>query len=54
MIDYWSNMLGIDIEEQKELKSYDRIKLYDGAIEALKELKCSKHMILITNVTERR
>ena len=49
-IDYWSNMLGIDIEEQKRAKeSYDRIKLYDGAIEALKELKCSKHMILITN-----
>ena len=43
-------MLGIDIEEQKRAKeSYDRIKLYDGAIEALKELKRSKHMILITN-----
>ena len=49
-IDYWSNMLGIDIEEQKRAKeSYDKIKLYDGAIECLKELKCSKHMILVTN-----
>ena len=49
-IDYWSNMLGINIEEQKRAEeSYEKIKLYDGAIECLKELKRSYQMILITN-----
>ena len=49
-LDYWSNMLGIDIEEQKRLpESYDKIKLYDGAFDILKKVKKDRKIILITN-----
>jgi len=49
-VDYWSNMLNIDIEAQKRSQeSFSKIKLYDGVIDTLKELKTTKKMILITN-----
>lgn len=49
-LDYWSNMLDIDIEEQKKTKeSYEKIKLYEGSISCLKKLKNKMKMILITN-----
>jgi len=49
-LDYWSNMLDIDIEEQKRLpESYDKIKLYDGVFDILKKIKKDRKIILITN-----
>lgn len=49
-VDYWSNMLNIDIVAQKRSEeSFSKIKLYDGVIDTLKELKTTKKMILITN-----
>ena len=49
-LDYWSNMLNIDIEEQKRLpESYDKIKLYDGVFDILKKIKKDRKIILITN-----
>ena len=49
-LDYWSNMLDIDIEQQKRLpESYDKIKLYDGVFDILKKMKKDKKIILITN-----
>lgn len=49
-LDYWSNMLGIDIEEQKRLpESYDKIKLYDGVFDILRKIKKNRKIILITN-----
>ena len=49
-LDYWSNMLGIDIEEQKRLpESYDKIKLYDGVFDILRKIKKDRKIILITN-----
>ena len=49
-VDYWSNMLGIDIEAQKRSeKSFSRISLYDGVIDTLSVLKNKTKMILITN-----
>ena len=39
-LDYWSNMLDIDIEKQKKAKeSYEKIKLYEGSIPCLEKLK---------------
>lgn len=49
-VDYWSNMLDIDIEAQKRSeKSFSRISLYDGVIDTLSVLKDKTKMILITN-----
>ncbi len=49
-LDYWSNMLDIDIEEQKRAKeSYEKIKLYDASLPCLEKLKNKMKMILITN-----
>ena len=49
-VDYWSNMLSIDIEAQKRSeKSFSKISLYDGVIDTLSALKNKKKMILITN-----
>jgi len=49
-VDYWSNMLNIDIEAQKRSeKSFSRISLYDGVIDTLSVLKNKTRMILITN-----
>ena len=49
-VDYWSNMLNIDIEAQKRSeKSFSRISLYDGVIDTLNVLKNKTKMILITN-----
>ena len=49
-VDYWSNMLDIDIEAQKRSEmSFSRIRLYDGVIDTLSVLKDKTKMILITN-----
>ena len=49
-LDYWSNMLDIDIEKQKKAKeSFEKIKLYEGSISCLEKLKGKMKMILITN-----
>ena len=49
-VDYWSNMLSIDIEAQKRSeKSFSKISLYDGVIDTLSVLKNKTKMILITN-----
>ena len=49
-LDYWSNMLGIDIEAEKRSKeSLSRIKLYDNVINTLSELKKNIRLILVTN-----
>ena len=49
-LDYWSNMLDIDIEKQKKAKeSYEKISLYEGSISCLEKLKDKMKMILITN-----
>ena len=49
-VDYWSNMLDIDIEAQKRSeKSFSRISLYDGVIDTLNALKNKTKIILITN-----
>ncbi len=49
-VDYWTNMLGIDIvAEKKSEPSLSRIKLYDNVIDTLSELKKHIRLILITN-----
>ena len=49
-LDYWSNMLGIDIEaEKRSEESLSKIKLYDNVINTLIELKKHTRLILITN-----
>ena len=49
-VDYWSNMLDIDIEAQKRSeRSFNKISLYDGVIENLNKLKNKSKIILITN-----
>ncbi len=49
-LDYWSNMLDVDIEAEKKSKeSLDKIMLYEDAQETLKSLKKRFRMILITN-----
>ena len=49
-VDYWSNMLDIDIEAQKRSeKSFSRISLYDGVIDTLSVLNNKTKTILITN-----
>ena len=49
-VDYWSNMLDIDIEAQKKSEaSLSKIKLYDNVIYTLSELKKDMRLILITN-----
>ena len=49
-LDYWSNMLDIDIEKQKKAKeSFEKIRLYEGSISCLEKLKGKMKMILITN-----
>ena len=49
-IDYWSNMLNVDIEAEKRSSlSFDRIKLYEGVTETLNKLKNRYKLVLITN-----
>ena len=49
-VDYWSNMLNVDIEAEKRSSiSLDRIQLYDGVTETLNKLKDKYRLILITN-----
>tara|TARA_B100000965_G_C19558296_1_gene743272 strand:+ start:293 stop:964 length:672 start_codon:yes stop_codon:yes gene_type:complete len=49
-LDYWSNMLGIDIEaEKRSEESLSKIKLYDNVTSTLAELKKQTRLILITN-----
>ena len=49
-VDYWSNMLNVDIEAEKRSSiSFDRIQLYEGVTETLNKLKDSFRLILITN-----
>ena len=49
-LDYWSNMLGIDIEAEKRSdESLSRIRLYDNVVDTLSELKKHTRLILITN-----
>ena len=49
-VDYWSNMLNIDIESEKRSSiSFDRIQLYEGVTETLNKLKDNFRLILITN-----
>ena len=49
-VDYWSNMLNVDIEAEKRSSiSFDRIQLYDGVTETLNKLKDKFRLILITN-----
>ena len=49
-VDYWSNMLNIDIESEKRSSiSFDRIQLYEGVTETLNKLKNNFRLILITN-----
>lgn len=49
-IDYWSNMLNVDIEAEKRSSlSFDRIKLYEGVTETLNKLKNRYRLLLITN-----
>ena len=48
-IDYWSNMLAIDIKKEKE-RNMEKIKLLKGAEDFLKNLsKNNKNLFLITN-----
>ena len=49
-LDYWSNMLNIDIEQEKlSSDMIDRIKLKDGAIEFLENYHKNKNLFLVTN-----
>ena len=49
-LDYWSNMLRIDIEaEKRSEESLSKIKLYDNVTSTLAELKKQTRLILITN-----
>ena len=49
-VDYWSNMLNVDIEAEKRSSiSFDRIQLYKGVTETLNKLKDNFRLILITN-----
>jgi HAD superfamily hydrolase (TIGR01509 family) len=49
-VDYWSNMLKVDIEAEKRSSiSFDRIQLYEGVTETLNKLKNNFRLILITN-----
>ncbi len=49
-LDYWSNMLDIDIEAEKRSdESLSKIKLYDHVTNTLTTLKKSIKLILITN-----
>ncbi len=49
-LDYWSNMLKIDIEQEKlSSDMIDRIKLKDGAIEFLENYHKNKNLFLVTN-----
>ena len=49
-VDYWSNMLNVDIESEKRSSiSFDRIQVYEGVTETLNKLKDNFRLILITN-----
>ena len=49
-VDYWSNMLNVDIEAEKRSSiSFDRIQLYEGVRKTLNKLKDNFRLILITN-----
>jgi HAD superfamily hydrolase (TIGR01509 family) len=49
-VDYWSNMLNVDIEAEKRSSiSFDRIQLYEGVTETLNKLKDNFRLVLITN-----
>ena len=49
-LDYWSNMLNIDIEQEKlSSDMIDRIKLKNGTIEFLEHYHKNKNLFLVTN-----
>ena len=49
-VDYWSNMLNVDIEAEKRSSiSFDRIQLYEGVTKTLNKQKDNFRLILITN-----
>ena len=49
-LDYWSNMLGIDIEQEKLSKDMlDRIQLKEGALAFLENNYQNKNLFLVTN-----
>ena len=49
-LDYWSNMLGLDIEQEKlSANMIDKIKLKKGAINFLEKYHKEKNLFLVTN-----
>ena len=49
-LDYWSNMLGLDIEQEKLSKDMlDRIQLKEGALDFLENNHQNKNLFLVTN-----
>ena len=49
-LDYWSNMLGLDIEQEKLSKDMlDRIQLKEGALDFLEDNHQNKNLFLVTN-----
>ena len=49
-IDYWSNMLGLDIEQEKlSSEMIERIKLKKGTINFLEKFYKKKNLFLVTN-----
>ena len=49
-LDYWSNMLGLDIEQEKLSRDMlDRIQLKEGAIDFLENNHQNKSLFLVTN-----
>jgi len=49
-LDYWSNMLGLDIEQEKlSANMIDKIKLKKGAIDFLEKYQKEKNLFLVTN-----
>jgi len=49
-LDYWSNMLGLDIEQEKlSANMIDKIKLKKGAIDFLEKYHKEKNLFLVTN-----
>ena len=49
-LDYWSNMLGLDIEQEKlSSDMLDRIQLKEGALDFLENNHHDKNLFLVTN-----
>ena len=49
-LDYWSNMLGLDIEQEKLSRDMlDRIQLKEGALDFLENNHQNKNLFLVTN-----